>query len=100
MRLRLLLSLAALLATAGSADAGVREFFSDVKGAFKKPGSLPTPISLTHERVERSAGATQPFLQNHPPPNYSGPGWGSRFDQIKYNYPARPLTPRLQRSEY
>jgi len=93
MRLRLLLSLAAFLATAGNADAGVRDFF-------KKPASLPTPISLTQERVERSAGATQPFLKNHPPPNYSGPDWGSRFDQIKYNYPPRPLTPRLRRSEY
>ena len=92
MRLRLLLSLAAL-AAAGNADAGVREFF-------KRPGSLPTPISLTNERVERSAGATQALLQKHPPPNYSGPDWGSRFDQIKNNYPPRPLTPRLRRSEY
>jgi len=90
MRLCLLLSLAALLAAAGNADAGI----------FKKPSSLPTPISLTDERVERSAGATQPLLQNHPPPNYSGPDWGSRFDQIKNNYPPRPLTPRLRRPEY
>ena len=93
MRLRLLLSLAALLATAGNADAGVREFFST------KPG-LPKPISLTDERVERSAGATRPLAVTHPPPKYSGPDWGSRFDQIKYNYPPRPLTPRLRRSEY
>ncbi|HJS59574.1 MAG TPA: hypothetical protein VKA01_15825 [Vicinamibacteria bacterium] len=90
MRLRLLLSLAALLAAADNADAGV----------FKKRGGLPTPISLTDERVERSAGATKPLVQKHPPPNYAGPDWGSRFDQIKYNYPPRPLTPRLRRLEY
>jgi hypothetical protein len=88
MRLRFLLSVVALLAAAGHAGAGSTQ------------RRLPKPISLIDDRVERSAGATQGVLATHPPAKYSGPDWGSRFDQIKYNYPPRPLTPRLKRPEY
>ena len=89
MRLRMLLTAVAVLAAAGCASTGG-----------SKQTRLPKPISLIDERVERSAGATQPLVVSHPPTRYSGFDWGSRFDQIKYNYPPRPLTPRLRRSEY
>jgi hypothetical protein len=97
MRLRLLLSIVALVAVTGTAEAGVRSFF---KSALQKPGGLPKPIGYTSERVERSGVAMQSFLVRHPPAKYSGHDWGSRFDQIKHNYPPRPLSPPLRRSEY
>ncbi len=93
MRLRLLLPIVALLGTAGSVEAGIRD-------AFKKPSSFPKPISLIDDRVERSAAATRELIKRHPPGKYSGAEWGSRFDQIKNNYPPRPLAPFLMRRDY
>jgi hypothetical protein len=93
MRLRFLIPAVALVATAGSAQAGIGDLF-------KKPSSLPAPISNVAERVERSAVATQIGIVRHPPKEYSGSDWGSRFDQIKHNYPPRPMSPFLRGSEH
>jgi hypothetical protein len=44
--------------------------------------------------------ASQELIRRHPPGKYSAPEWGSRFDQIKNNYPPRPLLPYLRHSGY
>ncbi|HET7293998.1 MAG TPA: hypothetical protein VFM88_16350 [Vicinamibacteria bacterium] len=93
MRLRFLLLILGLAAVAGTAEAGILD-------AFKRPGGLPKPVSYVGERVARSNVPTQTVLVRHPPKQYSEPGWGSRFDQIKHNYPPRPLSPPLRRREY
>lgn len=93
MRLRFLLPVVALLAAAGTAEAGIRDIF-------KTKAGLPKPISLVNERVDRSSGAAQGVFVNHPPQKYSAPEWGARFDQIMKSNPPRPVSPPLTRSEY
>ncbi len=93
MRFRFLLPVLGLAAVAGTAEAGILD-------VFKKPGGLPKPISYVGERVSRSSASGQDVLVRHPPSQYSGPEWGSRFEQIKHNYPPRPLSPSFRRSEY
>jgi hypothetical protein len=66
------------MAGAATAEAGIL-------GGGKK---LPKPISLTTKRVERSLTYGQQV--KHPPKKYSGASWGSRFDQVRDNYPVRP----------
>jgi hypothetical protein len=82
MRLRFLAGVA-LTAILGAAPAS-----AGILGGQKK---FPKAISYVGERVERSkpAGA----IVKHPPKKYSGPGWGSRFDQARNNYPDKPLMP-------
>ncbi len=77
-----------VLAVAGTAEAGIF-------GGQKK---LPRAISLTSDRVERSRaiGSQQ---SKHPPKKYSGPSWGSAFDQVLKNYPPREPVHHVMRSE-
>lgn len=93
MRLRFLLPVVVLLVAAGTAEAGIRD-------VFKRKVGHPKPISNVTDRVEKSAGATQGMLVRHPPKQYSGHEWGSRFDQVRNNYPPRPVSPPLRRKEY
>jgi hypothetical protein len=58
---------------------------------------LPRAISYVDKRVDRSDRVGG--IVKHPPAKYSKPGWGSRFDLVRDNYPPRPLTPFLMHQE-
>lgn len=87
MSLRLLACAALVLAASSPAEAGV----------FSSKTKLPTPIRYTTERVERSTSVGT--IVKHPPQKYAKPSWGSRFDLVRDNYPARPIMPFLLHQE-
>lgn len=87
MSLRLLACAAVLAFLSTPAEAGIF-------GGKKK---LPTPIRYTADRVDRSPRFGR--IVKHPPKQYSRPNWGSRFDLMRDNYPARAVMPFLTHQE-
>jgi hypothetical protein len=82
MNLRFLVVTALLTSLAGRAEAGV----------FGGKDTLPKPVSLVSERVERNVFVG--LQARHPPKQYSGPKWGARWD-LSLKDVERPLRPSL-----